>query len=120
MDISGNDPQMVVRPDELLESLSMPNPITELIVEVHRRPAVRPEIVVRMPDEVLIAHDRRDVKVVNALSNTLEIPLELACRRLPAALKQFLAVLRGNGNCNREITQRALPATVVESSSNVT
>ncbi|ELK55708.1 hypothetical protein C452_02035 [Haloferax volcanii JCM 10717] len=92
MDISGNDPQMVVRPDELLKSLSMPNPVSELVVEVHRRSAVRPEIVARMPDKVFIAHDRRGVKVVNALSNTLEISFELACRRLPSTLKEFLAV----------------------------
>ncbi|ELZ76251.1 hypothetical protein C454_18179 [Haloferax gibbonsii ATCC 33959] len=83
---------MVVRPDELLKSLAVPNPVSELVVEVHRRPTVRPEIVARMSDEVLIAHNRRGVKVVNALSNTLKIPLELACRRLPPALEEFLAV----------------------------
>ncbi|EMA06889.1 hypothetical protein C438_05032 [Haloferax denitrificans ATCC 35960] len=57
-----------------------------------------------MPDKVLIAHNRRGVKLVNTLSNTLEISFELTCRRLPPTLEEFLAVLRANGHCNWEVT----------------
>jgi hypothetical protein len=86
VDIRRNDPEVVALVDDAIQLVSVANPTTVLVVQEDRGAVVGTDLVEGVPSEVLIAHDLLVGEFVECLPYSIEVSLELALRRLPAAL----------------------------------
>jgi len=109
MDVSGHDPEFPTLLEDSIQLLSVANPATVLIVQENRGAVVGTDLMEGMPGEVLITHYLIIAKLVERLLYSIEVPLELALRRLPTALQEFLAFIRVYVRCNWEVAPTSFP-----------
>jgi|GEM_PF-2961820 len=91
MDIRRDDPEVVTLLDDAIQLASVANPATVFVVQQNRGTVVGTDLMEGMPGEVLITHYLIIAKLVERLLYSIEVPLELALRRVPTALQEFLA-----------------------------
>jgi len=109
MDIRRDDPEVVTLLDDAIQLASVANPATVFVVQQNRGTVVGTDLMEGMPGEVLITHYLIIAKLVERLLYSIEVPLELALRRVPTALQEFLAFVRVYARCNWEVAPASFP-----------
>ena len=109
MDVGGHDPQLLALLQHSIQLLTVTNTVRIFVVQEDRWPVVGADLVEGVPSEIFVAHNLLIGKFVKCPPHPFEIPLELLFRRLPATLKQVLAVIGIDRSCRRELTSSRLP-----------